>query len=37
MLEGHWQSCQEDDGRYSERVYEGKAPGLGPFRLHLGP
>ena len=37
MLEGNWQSCRESDGQYSERIYDGKAPGLGPFELHLGP
>jgi hypothetical protein len=37
MLEGNWQSCREADGRYAERVYDGKWPGLPPFELHLGP
>jgi len=37
MLEGNWQSCREGDGQYSERVYDGKWPGVGPFELHLGP
>jgi hypothetical protein len=37
MLEGNWQSCRESDGTYSERVYDGKLPGLGPFELHMGP
>ena len=37
ILEGNWQSCREGDGQYSERVYDGKWPGLGPFELHLGP
>lgn len=36
MLEGNWQSCREG-GEYSERVYDGKWPGLPPFELHLGP
>ncbi len=36
-LEGNWQSCREADGRYSERVYDGRWPGLPPFELHLGP
>lgn len=37
MLEGNWQSCREADGSYSERVYDGKWPGIGPFELHMGP
>ena len=37
LLEGNWQSCREGDGQYSERVYDGKWPGMGPFELHLGP
>ena len=37
MLEGNWQSCREADGSYSERVYDGKWPGLGPFEFHMGP
>lgn len=37
ILEGNWQSCREGDGTYSERVYDGNIPGLGPFELHLGP
>ena len=37
MLEGNWQSCRESDGQYSERVYDGKLPGFGPFELHMGP
>jgi len=37
MLEGNWQSCRESDGQYSERVYDGRWPGLGPFELHMGP
>jgi hypothetical protein len=37
MLEGNWQSCREDDGKYAERVYDGKWSGLGPFELHMGP
>ena len=37
MLEGNWQSCREADGQYSERVYDGKWPGIGSFELHMGP
>jgi len=37
ILEGNWQSCRGPDGQYGERVYDGSAPGLGRFELHLGP
>lgn len=37
ILEGNWQSCREDDGQYSERIYDAKVPGIGPFELHMGP
>jgi hypothetical protein len=37
LLQGHWQSCREDDGQYAERIYDSKLPGLGPFELHMGP
>ena len=37
ILEGNWQSCREDGGNYSERVYDGKWTGIGPFELHMGP
>ncbi len=37
MLEGNWQSCREADGQYSERIYDGRLPGFGPFELHMGP
>jgi hypothetical protein len=37
VLEGNWQSCREADGQYSERIYDGRLPGLGPFELHMGP
>jgi hypothetical protein len=37
MLEGNWQSCRESDGTYTERVYDGKLPGVGPFEFHMGP
>jgi len=37
LLEGNWQSCRENDGQYSERVYDARWPGLGPFELHMGP
>jgi hypothetical protein len=37
VLEGNWQSCREADGQYSERIYDAKLPGIGPFELHMGP
>lgn len=37
LLEGNWQSCREEGGGYSERVYDGKWAGLPPFELHMGP
>jgi len=37
LLEGNWQSCREADGQYSERIYDSKLPGFGPFELHMGP
>src|SRR4029453_16778267 len=33
----HWQSCRDVDGQYTERVYDGKWPGMAPFELHMGP
>jgi hypothetical protein len=37
LLEGNWQSCREEDGQYSERVYDNTLPVIGSFELHLGP
>ncbi len=37
ILEGNWQSCRESDGRYSERVYDHMANGVGRFEVHMGP
>jgi hypothetical protein len=37
ILEGNWQSCREDDGRYAERVYDHVVNGVGQFEVHLGP
>jgi hypothetical protein len=37
ILEGHWQSCREADGRYSERVYDHVVNGEGKFEVHMGP
>ena len=37
ILEGHWQSCREADGRYSERVYDHVVSGVAKFEVHMGP
>jgi hypothetical protein len=37
ILEGHWQSCREPDGRYAERVYDHVVNGVGKFEVHMGP
>lgn len=37
ILEGSWQSCRNDDGRYAERVYDHVVNGTGRFEVHLGP
>ena len=37
ILEGHWQSCREADGRYAERIYDHVVNGVGQFEVHMGP
>jgi len=37
ILEGHWQSCREADGRYAERVYDHVVNGVAKFEVHMGP
>jgi hypothetical protein len=37
ILEGSWQSCREDDGRYTERIYDHVVNGVGRFEVHMGP
>jgi hypothetical protein len=37
ILEGHWQSCREADGRYAERIYDHVVNGAGQFEVHMGP
>ena len=37
ILEGHWQSCREADGRYAERVYDHVVSGVAKFEVHMGP
>lgn len=35
LLEGNWQSCQQPNGEWGERVFEGSYPFK--YELHLGP
>lgn len=37
ILEGNWQSCLDQTGRYTERVYDHVVNGVGLFEVHLGP
>ena len=37
ILEGSWQSCLDQTGRYTERVYDQVVNGVGLFEVHLGP
>jgi hypothetical protein len=37
ILEGSWQSCLDQSGRYTERVYDHVVNGVGLFEVHLGP
>jgi hypothetical protein len=37
ILEGSWQSCLDQTGRYAERVYDHVVNGVGLFEVHLGP
>src|SRR5262245_6234934 len=37
VLEGSWQSCVDDTGRYTERVYDHVVNGVGQYEVHLGP
>ena len=37
ILEGNWQSCLDQSGRYAERVYDHVVNGVGLFEVHLGP
>jgi hypothetical protein len=37
ILEGNWQSCQDERGRYAERVYDHVVNGVAQFEVHLGP
>lgn len=37
ILEGNWQSCQDERIRYAERVYDHIVNGVPQFEVHLGP
>lgn len=37
ILEGNWQSCQQRDGRYAEKIYDHFVNGIPQFEVHLGP
>ena len=37
ILEGNWQSCQQQDGRYAEKIYDHYVNSVPQFEVHLGP
>ena len=37
ILEGNWQSCVQDDGRYAEKIYDHYVNSVPQFEVHLGP
>jgi hypothetical protein len=37
ILEGNWQSCQQPDGRYAEKIYDHYVNGVAQYEVHLGP
>ena len=37
ILEGNWQSCQQSDGRYAEKIYDHYVNSVPQFEVHLGP
>lgn len=37
ILEGNWQSCQQPDGQYAEKIYDHFVNGVPQFEVHLGP
>ena len=37
ILEGNWQSCQQPDGRYAEKIYDHYVNGVPQYEVHLGP
>ena len=37
ILEGNWQSCQQRDGRYAEKIYDHFVNSVPQYEVHLGP
>lgn len=37
ILEGNWQSCQQSDGRYAEKIYDHFVNSVPQYEVHLGP
>jgi hypothetical protein len=37
ILEGNWQSCQQQDGSYAEKIYDHYVNSVPQFEVHLGP
>jgi hypothetical protein len=37
ILEGNWQSCQQQDGRYAEKIYDHFVNSVPQYEVHLGP
>src|SRR5512139_3663895 len=37
ILEGNWQSCQQQDGRYAEKIYDHYVNSVPQYEVHLGP
>jgi len=37
IIEGHWQSCMERDGKYAERIYDHIVNEVPEFEVHMGP
>ncbi len=37
ILEGNWQSCQQRDGTYAEKIYDHYVNSVPQYEVHLGP
>jgi len=37
ILEGNWQSCQQQGGAYAEKIYDHYVNSVPQFEVHLGP